>query len=61
MWLHRRRPVGVGAGTLDQGSAHHVRIIQAAGAPSVQFQLSGQSGARISAALVPCVGLVRIR
>jgi hypothetical protein len=48
-------------GMLDQGSAHHVRIIQAAGAPSAQFQLSGQSGTPISAALVPCVGLVRIR
>ena len=49
------------AGTLRQGSAHHVRIIQAAGAPSVQLKLSGQSGGAISSTLVPRVGLVRIR
>ncbi len=49
------------AGTLRQGSAHHVRIIQAAGAPGVQLKLSGQSGGAISPALVPRVGLVRIR
>lgn len=49
------------AGTLHQGSAHHVRIIQSAGAPGVQFKLSGLAGAAISATLVPRVGLVRIR
>jgi hypothetical protein len=49
------------AGTLLQGSAHHVRIVQAAGASSVQFKLSGQLGGAISPALVPRVGLVRIR
>jgi len=49
------------AGTLRQGSAHHVRVLQAAGASSVQLKLSGQSGGPISPALVPRVGLVRIR
>jgi hypothetical protein len=49
------------AGTLLQGSAHHVRIVQTAGAPTVQFKLSGLSGGAISPALVPRVGLVRIR
>jgi len=49
------------AGTLRQGSAHHVRVIQAAGAPAVQLKLSGQLGGAISPALVPRVGLVRIR
>ncbi len=49
------------AGTLRQGSGHHIRIIQAAGAPGVQFKLSGLAGSAISATLVPRVGLVRIR
>jgi hypothetical protein len=49
------------AGTLHQGSGHHVRIVQAAGAPGVQFKLSGQAGGAISPALVPRVGLVRVR
>jgi hypothetical protein len=49
------------AGTLQQGSAHDVRIVQAAGAPAVQFKLSGLSGAPISPTLTPRVGLVRIR
>jgi hypothetical protein len=49
------------AGTLHQGSGHHVRIVQAAGAPGVQFKLSGQAGGAISTTLVARVGLVRIR
>jgi len=49
------------AGTLHQGSGHHVRIIQAAGASGVQFKLSGAAGAAISPTLVARVGLVRIR
>lgn len=49
------------AGTLRQGSGRHVRIVQAAGAPGVQFRLSGLAGSAISATLVPRVGLVRIR
>jgi hypothetical protein len=49
------------AGTLHQGSAHHVRIIQSAGAAAVQFKLSGLAGSAISPMLVPRVGLVRIR
>jgi hypothetical protein len=48
-------------GTLHQGSAHHVRIVQSAGAPGVQFKLSGLAGSAISPTLVPRVGLVRIR
>jgi hypothetical protein len=49
------------AGTLQQGSAHHVRILQGAGGPTIQFKLSGQMGGAISTTLVPRVGLVRIR
>ena len=49
------------AGTLHQGSGHHVRIVQSAGAPGVQFKLSGQAGGAISQSLVARVGLVRIR
>jgi hypothetical protein len=49
------------AGTLHQGSGHHVRIVQSAGAAGVQFKLSGQLGGAISPTLVPRVGLVRIR
>ncbi|HTC24808.1 MAG TPA: hypothetical protein VK688_10615, partial [Gemmatimonadales bacterium] len=49
------------SGTLLQGSAHHARIIQSAGAPAVQFKLSGPAGAAISQTLVPRVGLVRVR
>ena len=49
------------AGTLHQGSGHHVRIVQSAGAPGVQFKLSGQAGGAISATLVARVGLVRVR
>jgi hypothetical protein len=49
------------AGTLRQGSGRHVRIVQAAGAPGVQFKLSGLAGSAVSPTLVPRVGLVRIR
>jgi hypothetical protein len=49
------------AGTLKQGSGHHVRIIQASGAAAVQFRLAGQNGTAISTNLVPRIGLVRIR
>ncbi len=49
------------AGTLQQGSAHHVRFIQTAGSPAAQVTLSGQGGGPISPALVPRVGLVRIK
>ncbi|HLQ23056.1 MAG TPA: hypothetical protein VK132_07610 [Gemmatimonadales bacterium] len=49
------------AGTLHQGSGHHVRIIQVAGASGVQFKLSGTAGAAISPTLAARVGLVRIR
>ena len=49
------------AGTLRQGSGHHVRIIQTSGAAAVQFRLAGQGGGAISPNLVPRIGLVRIR
>jgi hypothetical protein len=49
------------AGTLHQGSGHHVRIVQSAGAAGVQFKLSGQAGGAISQSLVARVGLARIR
>jgi hypothetical protein len=48
------------AGTLKQGSGHHVRIKQAPGAAAVQFRLAGTNGAAISSDLVPRIGLVRI-
>jgi hypothetical protein len=49
------------AGTLKQGSGHHVRIKQGPGAAAVQFRLAGTNGAAISSDLVPRIGLVRIR
>ena len=49
------------AGTLKQGSGHHVRIIQSSGAAAVQFRLAGPNGAAIATDLVPRIGLVRIR
>ncbi len=48
-------------GTLQQGSGRHVRIIQAAGARAVQFKLTDQTGNAVTTAIVPRVGLVRIR
>jgi hypothetical protein len=49
------------AGTLRQATGHHVRIIQAPGAAGVNFLLTGQGGAAISSAIIPRIGLVRIR
>jgi hypothetical protein len=49
------------SGTLKQGSAHHLRILQAPGAPMIQVQLSGNSGSPISSTIVPRIGLVRIK
>jgi hypothetical protein len=49
------------SGTLKQGSARHVRLQQAAGAPGLQLQLTGPAGAAISAIVVPRIGLVRIK
>jgi hypothetical protein len=49
------------AGTLKQGSARHVRILQAAGAAGVQLLLTGSNRAPIASTIVPRIGLVRIK
>jgi hypothetical protein len=49
------------SGTLRQGSGRHVRIIQSAGALSVQLLLTNGTGGGVSATAVPRVGLVRVR
>jgi hypothetical protein len=49
------------AGTLRQGSGHHVRIIQQAGAAAVQFRLAGPGNTAIATTLDARIGLVRIR
>ncbi len=49
------------AGTLRQGSGHHVRIIQKAGAAAVQFRLAGPGNTAIATNLDARIGLVRIR
>lgn len=49
------------SGTLRQGSAHHVRIQQAAGAAAVALKLTASSNTPISGTLVPRIGLVRIK
>jgi hypothetical protein len=49
------------SGTLKQGSARHVRIQQAPGAPGIQIQLTGSGGQPISASIVPRTGLVQIK
>jgi hypothetical protein len=56
-----RTGVYSGSGTLRQGSGRHVRIIQSAGAPSVQLLLTNGRGGGVSATAVPRVGLVRVR
>lgn len=48
-------------GTLKQGSSHDVLIKQGANAGPVQFRLTGTASTAISAALIPRIGLVRIR
>lgn len=48
-------------GTLKQGSAHHVRILQAPGAPGIQLELTGSGGQPISASILPRTGLVQIK
>jgi hypothetical protein len=49
------------SGTLRQGSGRHVRLIQSAGALSVQLLLTNGTGGGVSTTAVPRVGLVRVR
>lgn len=48
-------------GVLRDGSGRHLRLIQAAGAPAINVQLSDSLGRSLTNAAVPRIGLVRIR
>jgi len=55
------RGVYTRTGTIKQGSAHHLRLIQAGGAALIQVKLTGSAGAAISAQIAPRVAVVRIK
>ncbi|HEV2083948.1 MAG TPA: hypothetical protein VGR09_02615 [Gemmatimonadales bacterium] len=55
---------GVGynhSGVLRAGSGRHIRVVQAAGAASVDLTLTDPAGAALSSTLEPRVALVRVR
>jgi hypothetical protein len=48
-------------GTLRAGSGRHVRVVQAANAPMVDFRLTSTTGSALPSSIEPRVALVRIR
>jgi hypothetical protein len=49
------------SGVLRAGSGRHIRVVQAAGAASVDLTLTTQTGAALSSTLEPRIALVRVR
>jgi hypothetical protein len=48
-------------GVLRAGSGHHIRVVQAPGAASVDVQLTGPTGTALPVSIRPRIALVRIR
>jgi hypothetical protein len=46
---------------LRAGSGRHIRVVQAAGAASVDLTLTDPAGAALSSTLEPRIALVRVR
>jgi hypothetical protein len=49
------------SGVLRAGSGRHIRLVQAAGAPSVDLTATAAAGTALSATLEPRIALVRVR
>jgi hypothetical protein len=49
------------SGVLRAGSGRHIRVVQAAGAASVDLTLTDPAGAALSSTLEPRIALVRVR
>jgi hypothetical protein len=49
------------SGTLRAGSGRHVRVVQPAGAASVDLRLTGATGGSLPGSIAPRIALVRIR